>query len=284
MLFQGFFPGYDLDDAVEYASREYEEDFAEYWGLDASSPPEHLEFDQWREYKEIHSLAKRLAVAASTLVRPRRLSEDHRTLPGVLQLEAAEREQLVTEALEQLKERVSHGDWWQLWNAFRPTDPSDPRTKRDFLLNCVQIEATKLFPGSPAPMAARMLTLVNFLVRNPGERTRAYLSRVAECYLRGMKTEFAVMCRAVLDTALQDFVSDEEVRRTVGAGRNVGMERRIECCRAKRVFDVESTNVAKRIKDSGDNAVHLAPGLEPDPDRLLEDLVTILTCIEKGRT
>src|SRR5690606_29432174 len=103
---------------------------------------------------------------------------------------------------------------------------------------------------------------------NPGEFTSAYLSRVAECYIRDMRPELAVMCRAVLDTAIQQVADDEQVKNIVGAGRrgHVGLERRIEFCRSCGIFDDEVRDAAERVMDAGDKAAHVVPGLERDPD------------------
>ena len=98
-----------------------------------------------------------------------------------------------------------------------------------------------------------------------------------------MAPEFAVMARAVLDTALEEFVDDETVRRAIGGDRHIGLERRIEYCGQEGVFDKQGKQAAGEIRDAGNQAAHMAPGLEPQMDRLLSGLMTALAQIERAQ-
>lgn len=61
----------------------------------------------------------------------------------------------------------------------------------------------------------RAENLLGYLVRVENERARAYLHRVATCYVRGMETETLVIAGAVLEAAVEDACQDQAVRESV---------------------------------------------------------------------
>lgn len=278
-------PRFSLDDALDIAAMDYEDDFADYWGLQKDSPPEYIEVEDWRALVELYQLARKFAIGASTLVRPPSIRGDQLALPAWLGEEAERMEKSVDDLLEEAKSIVSEDVWWHLWNALSPRHPTDPRTKRAFFDNCMQLEAFRRYDTSPAGMANRMLRLLGVMIRQPGERARAYLSRVAECYIRDMKTEFAVMARAVLDVAIQEIVLDDDIRESVGTrrARRPDLERRIEACRAKDVFDDNVYAAATRVRERGNDAAHISPGLEGKIDDALDDLALCLRALEAAK-
>jgi hypothetical protein len=146
----------------------------------------------------------------------------------------------------------------------------------------LQLEAARLIPYDPAKMATRIYGLTNYLVQHRDERSTAYLSRLAKCYMLEMRTEFTVMARAVLDAALQEAVDDAEVRATVGAEREVTLERRIAHFSASGVFSRGVEQAARDVKKAGDDAVHAVPGLEPNPDDTLRKLVAVFEALDAG--
>jgi hypothetical protein len=95
--------------------------------------------------------------------------------------------------------------------------------------------------------------------------------RVAECYVREMRPEFAVMCRAVLDSALQEILTDEAVLKRVG-GDTATLERRIQAAYSVGIFDDSSFKSANVVREAGNTAAHLTPGLETPMDDILVDV------------
>jgi hypothetical protein len=71
---------YTLADALDAAESDFRQDFLEYWGLNASAPPEGVELDEWRDLRQLYGLAKQVAGVATKLVSrkglgPQRLAE-----------------------------------------------------------------------------------------------------------------------------------------------------------------------------------------------------------------
>lgn len=271
--------GFSLDDALDSAESDYRQDFLEYWGFESDQPPSTLDRDDWLEYRKIYGLAKQTAEAATTLLQRKGLGRDRIALPQVLAQEASN----VQEKVREILKVVDPGDWWKAYQLLLPYHTADPRTKYNVFKNTLQLEAARLFPYWPGKIAERLQVLVGYLVRYPNARTAAYLARVAACYSLDMRPEFAVMARAVLDTALQDLVDDDTVRSVVGADRHVGLERRIEYATREGIFDRETKAAADLLRRAGDVAVHTMPGLEPDLESMLGALVKALTSIEAAR-
>jgi len=91
-----------------------------------------------------------------------------------------------------------------------------------------------------------------------------------------------VMARSVLDSAIESRVDNEAVVALLGPrGRNgIGLKRRIEYCAATDIFDSETERAATRVRETGDDAVHLVPGIKYEMDSLLEDLIKCLAAID----
>lgn len=280
-------PVYSLYDAWDEAFYEYQDDFLGYWGVEENEPPDHLNWDQWRRYQDRYWLSQKLARGAYNLVRPGRLPERKRTLPEELRREADEWQGKVDEFIDQLKEELEEDDWRELRQAVRPGAPSDPRTQHKFLRNCLEIEAVELWGINPRKMAERMGDLLHYLIEDTGPQVRGYLSRVAECYVRGMETEFAVMCRAVLEAALEGVIPAEKLSDSdvieVRYNENLSLKKHIDCAEKVGVLEPEARAKAGNIRRIGNDAVHEGPEIDFDSASLLEDLVFVVRGIEEKR-
>lgn len=128
-------------------------------------------------------------------------------------------------------------------------------------------------------VASRAETLLGYLTRVENERARAYLHRVATCYLRGLKTETLVMAGAVLEAAMEDACPDESVRKKVPnlkRRKHLNMQNRLDYLLA--IDDVDFTIVerARALWQRRVDAVHVSPGDEPDMEEVLDTLVFVL--------
>jgi len=193
--------------------------WADYWGVHDRHAPEHLAPDLWEETKRLHSVAQRLVRAAAELSRTK-LPDQTRTLPRMLEMEAASERKARRELLESLRTQVASEalespEWRQIENYLRWED-SEAGNKERLFGTAVEIHAFELWGCSPVQLARRCLELLDFLVRVRGVRAREYLRRVSNCYIRGMRPELAVMARSVLESALEDLEIDgkvEEIRK-----------------------------------------------------------------------
>jgi hypothetical protein len=130
-------------------------------------------------------------------------------------------------------------------------------------------------------MADRAIDLLNKLVIARSSRTKILLARVAECYLRSMKVEGVIMCRAVLEAAIAEHLDDSDV---VGSGygnQNGGVDLRgqLKYLRAERDLSAEVFKAADSVRTKGNGAIHRDPSTA-DFDTVFEDLIVALDGIE----
>lgn len=276
-------PAFSLEDALYVIWDDYPADFSAYWGLDDREPPDHLDEDDWREYQRLDRLVTRLANGAHLLVRPVKTPDADLSLHEWLKEEAGLAEEQWERWLDEWRQSLAEDQWWQLFRLSRPSAPGDPRLKKRFMHARMETEAERLYPYSPGKMASRLFRLLQHVVLKPGQKTREYLPRLAECYVRGMDIELAVMARTVLDAALQDEYSDEDVRNEVGAGKDVVLERRIQCAASAGPFRPRNIlDAADRIRKTGNRAAHADLSVAVDADSLLEDVTTCLEALDEG--
>jgi hypothetical protein len=274
--------GFTLSYALDWSESDFRQDFARRWGLEAKEPPEHLELDDWLRAKKTCGLAAQIAEVAATLLARKGLGHGGLSVASELERQAAEYQEKVDRLLSLIEQNLGTSAWSQLYRALLPSELSDPRTEANVFKNAFELETARIFPYDLQRIAKRLHALIGFLVQHHNARTSAYLGRVAACYSLGLRTEFVVMARAVLDTALQEAFEDDLIRTTVGAGSEVGLERRITYCESEGVFDRDTGAAARRVKKAGDDAVHFSPGLEPESDAILQDLVRCLTALPRG--
>jgi len=230
----------------------------------------------------LRSAAEKLGSAAIELIRPRRLSPRERTLPKTLEEDIAS----IEEAREALLDQLSGSDHEELRPIIKglritPEDGSDPVFRRDLFIALFERTVEAAFPYHLGGMSQRALALTDYLVGYASPFAAEYLRRVAECYIRGMFTEFAVMCRAVLDVSLKDVLDDGAVEERIGDRRRVTLADRITAAVDLGMFRAEDGEheAADRIRVTGNAAAHGDPILESVPDVLLGDLTKALNAV-----
>jgi hypothetical protein len=206
--------------------------------------------------------------------------------PSVLADDARALQEKVDEALAIIRERVGIDAWGKAYWNLLPQQASDPRTRNAIFRNSLELECAELFVPDLGRVADRLEALTKYLVGSQNERSNAYLSLVARSYCLDHPTELAVMCRASLDTALQDVAPDEIVKAKLGgtARERVGLEKRLDFIGSLGLVSEENLAAMIRVKKAGDQAAHLTPGMEPTSESLLQDLVSSLNAIEGLRT
>lgn len=129
----------------------------------------------------------------------------------------------------------------------------------------------------------RAENLLSYLVRVENERARAYLHRVATCYLRGMETETLIMAGAVLEAAIEDACPEEAVRSNVPklqSKKHLSMRDRLNYLTTLDDVDFTVVERADWLWEHRGSAVHQAPGLEAEIDEVLDALVIVLNGLD----
>jgi hypothetical protein len=110
--------------------------------------------------------------------------------------------------------------------------------------------------------------------RKPSTKAKAFLHRVARCYLFGFDAECVVMCRAVLDREFDAKVSCNDVItwwKTTKKGKKgkpapFNLWGRIRAALHVRRIDKDNRNAADKVRKDGNKAVHQKPSLSNSLD------------------
>ncbi|MFC1499970.1 hypothetical protein ACFL6T_03005 [Candidatus Zixiibacteriota bacterium] len=280
-LYDGELIGFTISAALMGTVIDYQESFSEYWALNSDSPPEFLTDVEWEEFKSLHVLSKELMEAAILLTNTSHLSDDE-----IAHLDDLKEKFLQEQApLDNLYEQFQVNFPENREKIIRDPDswyPDEDTTKFWFLESCLELEAVDQFYIEPMDIIRRVQTLLRYLVDNPGSLYKKYLSRVSRCYLYDMHPEFAVMCRAALESAICQIAEDDEIKGVIGDRRCVTLTDRINYCISKEIFNEEEEAAARLVKSSGDNAIHSSPTLKIDPDEILAGLTKSLNALQKS--
>ena len=110
--------------------------------------------------------------------------------------------------------------------------------------------------------------------RNPSLESKAFLQRVARCYLFGFDAECVVMCRAVLDREFDAKISRNDVItwwKTTEKGKKMKPAPFNLCGRIQAAFHVHRIDevewgAADQVRDDGNDAVHQTPSISNSLD------------------
>jgi hypothetical protein len=278
-------PGFTLGAALEFTESDFREDFADVWHLDADFPPEGMDHDDWLACRRVYGMARQVADVAMLLVRRKGIGPQRLAVGEQLHAEARAHDRHLDELLEAVRPHLEPKDFARVQAQLDRPSADDPRSRRGIFVNTLQLAARSIFPPTLDEVALRIETLVKYAVGAQNERTNAFLGRVATCYCLGLRTELAVMARAVLDTALQEVVPDEPVRQALGLPKRerVGLSSRLRCIDAFDLIRGDARHAMDRLKRAGDDAVHTSPGLEPQPDSIMRDLLAALSAADTLR-
>lgn len=228
-----------LTDTLAVVAQNWVDGFREEWGLNSSNPPNGMETDIWEFAKVCDQVAAQIVTATRNLERP------NLDLEGFL-------------------------------NTFRHKIGIDPE-KDTLFSQLLEAHLADDLEDELERMRHRTLKLVKYLVDENSSRIRAYLARVGACYLRGLETETVVMCGAVVDLALQEHLDDDKVRAAgIRCGKYVSLGNRIEFMEREGDWDKNTAEIAFKLAEERNNAIHSSPDMPRDVDESIKDLVFIL--------
>ena len=241
------------------------------WRLEADSCPESMDEEDWRLARDTRAKAKLLL----------RWAKD---LHGV----GASRE-AVSEELDRLTREEVRIHWDRIGSkvlSFGPggevSEHSTTSTNAyDMLRYLLDLEICEQELSRLPLMADRAIKLLDRLVSARSIRTKIYLARVAECYLRNMSVEGVIMCRAVLEAALAERLDDDAVIRSGSSALSyrVDLADQLRYLERERLLSTEVFNAADAVRSAGNGAIHRDPSTA-DFDSVFTDLITALDGLE----
>lgn len=153
-------------------------------------------------------------------------------------------------------------------------DDGHDLTKNPIVRDFAELEMVFELKGMVDDMAGRALRLLDYLCDVKGDVTRSYLLRVARSYIFGMHPEAIVMCGAVLEAALDQWLPSDDKTRTLGI--------KIRDLEGSVLTDV-ALQAARTINRLRTDAVHLRlERLPPDAIEVVQLLNEVLSSMEAG--
>lgn len=133
--------------------------------------------------------------------------------------------------------------------------------------------------------------------RKPCDRAKAFLQRVARCYLFGFDSECVVMCRAVLDREFDELVINDDqvsdwwqVYQTTTEGRRYRGRKppygklwaKIRVAEHSGMIDEDARKAADAVRERGNDAVHKTPD-KGDAIDAVRQAVHVLDALENAK-
>lgn len=257
------------EDVLTYLPED-EQEFRWRFGLDADTCPDHMQPEEWEHFQELRGLAKLFLQFAEQLS------------SGEADAVAQKVERLVDEthelnrSLRASDEETRHFIFTEE-EGLQEVGPTYEITSWEFVREVLNFTFSRRELRRATEMTNRVKDLLGLLIETGDERTRAYLSRVAQCYLLGLETEGLVMCRSVLEAACERVTVADTVVRERNTTNDPSLSDRLKYLRfTRQVFEHDTYDQAMAIKDRGNLAVHD----EPEKTGLAEtlhDLRDVLT-------
>jgi len=270
---------FSLVDALEITQNNYIDDYREYWGINAKSCPEHLAVEEWLRLKETFGLGEKLAVLARSLVRGRGVGSGPLAQADLIAAES-QRQVELAHAIDKVASERDNPELREFarWLS-SPTQIHDPRTIAGVLGNAIQITMAEKVLPSLAEVSERAAMLAKLSIKVGNERVKAFLVSVSRCYCFDLGPELAVMCRAAMEAALDDVVSDAMVREKARATGPIGLQAKIDAFSANYHVAGDVSRLMNGIKVDGDTNIHDVPGIHAPAHEQVERLLGVLESI-----
>jgi hypothetical protein len=161
--------------------------------------------------------------------------------------------ELIISTAEELTFEDQEWDSTSLWADLR--DVASMPLIRDLVKEEIQIALARKFAPHTGEMADRCLDLtLEVLGKKPGEPVLKYLRRLSRCYIAGLLPECVMICRAVLENAVNEVFSRKNttVPATMGA--------KLRTARQLQWLTESGRQKAEQVWHRGNMAVHYDPG------------------------
>lgn len=148
------------------------------------------------------------------------------------------------------------------------TVPSKPAAQIDEIDAALATEFVALLDGSMGKISA----YDDMPVRPLNAKVQQYFDQAHRCHLYGLEVACAVLCRAILESALVDRVDPQGKLQSGNASCESYISRLID--KAKGTFlDEERAKCAEEVKDAGNKAIHSLPLFRAKYERRMGEIV-----------
>jgi hypothetical protein len=249
--------GGDLDDFLRDAKETFETSFG-YLPLGNDEPEESGEAAKNRQVRELIDALRE--VAASATERRGRAAAERRT-----SLDAPAKEKRPLKGMDRL--RKAHRPTADKLEPItgRPYTPPTTPEGRDAEQDSLDAHYAKEVLGKLSRIVRRAANLDCLDIQGADKRTGEYFKEAHRCYLYGFPVACAALCRAIVESALQDRVDFKLSRQGPGAPRRAdldgapnGLELLIKQARGLGLLSDCGKTCADDVRQAGNWAVHPA--------------------------
>lgn len=240
-----YWPESTLADLLDIHVQNYEQDFRQYWHLDADTPPEDISADEWRLVQVLDKV-------------------------GAAAIDSARSLRATSELAETLREYRPGED---VYNTVRHLVNYNVAQSR------AEIELASAATGKLCEGKKRLAIIIQLLSEHSlSERALAYVDRMVQCYIWSLDTECVVMARSLVETALQDAIDESEMEAVGFKRKRHGFEFWQYRDGAKKLgrLNQEQLAVLDDLRHAANVAVHASPGLHDDP---LKSVAYAVVCL-----
>lgn len=167
--------------------------------------------------------------------------------------------------------------------------PPDPQSKGSplklvwerFIIDMSHEAIEKIEEG-----ASRIFKLYRLVLRStPSKSTQQFLARLSRCFIWGFEPECVILCRAVIDTAFKDNVTQEICEKHFGKRKKGYFELidRIVAAHKEGIIDDPIKDKAETVRVRGNIAAHRQPNVTKDVWGTICDTVAVLERITQKK-
>jgi len=278
---KGFFYEYDLSINLETQVDLYEQDRERYWNEKSEEIPlADVLYDQAERF------AKTILSNTEQMVSTEQLDDDVRALDREL-VEIHKWETTINQGLKEI---------WESEDSFenkkrrmlellhqRPSDAQEDNSSLRLVWERLHIKVAWDAVSKIKEGADKMLKLYRLVLKDsPSKATQSFLSRLSRCYVWGFDPECIILCRSIIDAAFRDSIDDEICKRQGQYSTNskgeyyFTLSNRIKAAFKEGIIDRRAKDMAFRIKERGDKAVHYQPDITKQVWETIYDTVVVL--------
>jgi len=240
-----YWPDGSLADLLDIHLLNYEKDFRAYWHLDAGSCPPDFSAEDWTLARLLDKVGEKLPAAA------RALRHDPEVLARVQEVRPWEPADAVAADLARYQIAQSRAE-----------------------IELASEAVHRLFEGKKRLIQVQLLVSPH----NWSSRALAFVDRMVQCFVWSFDTELTIMARSVMEAALEEAFSDDQMAQLGFARTRYGFQfwqYRDAASKTGR-FNDQLLEALEQIRQAGNDAVHAAPGIHPKP---IATLVRTVACL-----
>ena len=141
----------------------------------------------------------------------------------------------------------------------------------------LEVRLARGYVPAASHLYRRCFELLSCIVEvEPTERVRRFLHRVSRCFLLGLEPETIILCRSVLESAVEERLDDTRRKGVREAAHGASMKVKIDLLHGQGWITDDSRRAAMVIWERGNAAIHKDPEAVGNAIEIIRKLVEVL--------